>query len=182
VFLENMLFLYLGGPVSLVFLMGLRRFIFFGALILLLGAMASMSFQVLTVEALIPSVVSVVSYDVGSVTWLNITINHTPPPSIGSGHYVSLVQVEVNGTVQDLGQTPQSTETFSVQYSLGSNTDSYSVRARAYCNLHGFSSWSSLSMVPEYSLPAVVLFIALVTVAAVFAKRTLGRRLNPMVL
>ena len=83
--------------------------------------------------------------------------------------------------MQDLPQSPQSTETFSVQYSLGSNANSYSVRARAYCNLHGYGDWSSLSLVPEYSLPAVVLFIALATVAVVFAERTLDRRLSPRV-
>lgn len=129
----------------------------------------------LRVEALVPSIVDVESYDVGSVTWLNITIHHTPPPAIGPSHYVSNVQVEVNGVVEDLSQSPQSTETFSVQYSLGPNGDTYSVRARAYCIVHGYSAWSNMVTVPEISLLTVVLLIALATTSIVIAKPILSR-------
>jgi hypothetical protein len=145
---------------------------------LLLGAFVFVSVQVLTVEALVPGIVGVESYDVGSVTWLNITIHHTPPPALGPSHYVSNVQVEVNGVVEDLPQSPQSTETFSVQYSLGPNTDSYSVRARAYCIVHGYSAWSNIVTVPEISLLTVVLLIALATATIVLAKPILLRNTN----
>lgn len=141
---------------------------------LLLGTVLFVSVQVPTVEALIPSIVSVSSYDVGSTTWLEVVVSHQPPPPIGASHYVSVVQLEINGTTVDLTQEPQSTETFTVQYSLGPNTDSYLVSARALCNIHGYSASSNPVMVPESI--TVVLFIVSTTVAVVVAKKTLGRR------
>jgi hypothetical protein len=145
---------------------------------LLLDTSVFVSVQILSVKALVPNIVSVESYDVGSVTWVNITIRHTPPPAIGPSHYVSNVQVEVNGVVEDLSQSPQSTETFSVQYSLGPNSETYSVRARAYCIVHGYSAWSNIATVPEISLLTVVLLIALATTSIVIAKPILSRRKN----
>jgi hypothetical protein len=166
--------------ISLVFLMSCGKHMIAGLLALLLGAVV-VSVQVLTVGALVPSIVSVVSYDVGSTTWLNITVYHAAPPALGSGHYTSVIQLEVNGTVQDLPQSPQSTETFSVQHSLGPTSGKYSVRARALCNLHGYSGWSNPVTVPEYSLLAVVLFMALATLTVGVAKKTLGRRASAKV-
>ena len=145
---------------------------------LLFGTLVVLGVQVLMVEALVPSIVSVEYYDVGSVTWLNVTVHHTPPPALGSSHYVSNVQVEVNGVVEDLSQSPQSAETFSVQYSLGSNTDTYSVRARAFCTVHGYSAWSNTITIPEISFLTVVLLITLATVIVGVAKKTLGQRAN----
>ena len=100
--------------------------------------------QVLTVQALVPSIVNVDFREVGSTVWVDIVISHEPPPAIGSSHYVSNVQLEINGGVTDLTQTPQSSTTFTVEYELGSNTNSYSVRARALCNVHGYSGWSAI--------------------------------------
>jgi hypothetical protein len=149
--------------------------------LLLTSTSVFVSLHMLTVKALVPSIVSVESYDVGSVTWLNITIHHTPPPALGPSHYVSNVQVEVNGVVEDLSQSPQSTETFSVQYSLGPNSDTYSVRARAYCIVHGYSEWSNIETVLEISLLTVVLLIALTTAIIVIAKPILRRHTNTRV-
>ena len=159
-----------------------RLLFLFSVITLLLGTMVLVSVQVLTVEALVPSIVSVESYDVGSVTWLNITIHHTPPPALGPSHYVSNVQVEVNGVVEDLPQSPQSTETFSVQYSLGPNSATYSVRARAYCIVHGDGAWSNIETVPEISLLSAVLLIALATTTIVTAKTILRPHANTRVL
>lgn len=110
---------------------------------LLIGTVLFMSGQVLTVEALVPSIVSVSSHDVGSTTWVDVVVSHMPPPAISASHYVSVVQLTINGTVVDLPQDPQSTETFTVQYSLGPNTNSYTVTARAMCIVHGYSSQST---------------------------------------
>jgi desulfoferrodoxin (superoxide reductase-like protein) len=101
--------------------------------------------QVLTVQALVPSIVNVDFRKVGLTVWVDIVISHEPPPAIGSSHYVSNVQLEINGVVTDLTQTPQSSTTFTVGYELGSNANSYSVRARALCNLHGYSGWSAIA-------------------------------------
>jgi len=161
--------------------MSFRKYVKVGFLALLLGAAILVSVQVLTVEALVPSIVSLDFYSVGSETWVNITINHTPPPALGSGHYVSVVQLEINGTVQDLPQSPQSTNTFVVQHSVGATDDFYVVRARALCNVHGYSTWSNQATIPEYSLPVAVLFIAFATIAVVAAKKTLGRRASVVI-
>jgi len=61
-----------------------------------------------------------------------------------------------------------------VHYSLGSNTDTYTVRARALCNLHGYSTQSDIVTVPESI--SIVLFMALTTFTVVVAKKTFGRR------
>jgi hypothetical protein len=106
-------------------------------------------FQVLTVQALVPSIVSVDFREVGSTVWVDIVISHEPPPAIGSSHYVSNVWLEINEEVKDLTQTPQSTTTFTVEYNLGSNTNTYSVRARALCTVHGYSAWSAITAYPS---------------------------------
>ena len=104
----------------------------------------------MTAEALVPNIVSISYHDVGSITWVDITVNHAPPPAIGPSHYVSNILLEVNGTIQDLPQSPQSTETFIVSHSLGSNSNKYSVRALALCNQHGYSNFSGLVVIPEF--------------------------------
>jgi hypothetical protein len=152
------------------------------AFAMLLGTCVFVSAQVLTVEGLVPSIVSVDYYDVGSITWVNVTVHHTPPPALGASHYVSNVQLEINGTVQNLAQSPQSTETFTVQYSLGSNSNTYSVRARALCIVHGYSAWSNTVTDPEFSLLTVVLFIALTIIASVVVKKTFGQRASTSML
>jgi desulfoferrodoxin (superoxide reductase-like protein) len=154
-----------------------RKALFLIAIPLLLGIAVSVSVQVPTVEALVPSIESVSFHDEGSTTVLNITVFHAGSPTpIGSGHYVSNIQLEINGTVIDLPQSPQSTETFTVRYSLGSNTDTYTVRARALCNLHGYSAQSGIVTVPESM--SIVLFIALTTFTVIVTKKTLSRRAN----
>jgi uncharacterized lipoprotein YddW (UPF0748 family) len=140
---------------------------------LLLGTAMFASVQVLTVKALVPSIVSVSYHDVGS-TWLDIVVSHLPPPAIDASHYVSVVQLTINGTTVDLSQETQSTETFTVQYNLGPNTNSYTVSARALCIVHGYSASSDPIIVSE-SITGI-LFIVLATVMVVAARKTLGRR------
>ena len=115
---------------------------------LLFATLVFACFQVMTAEALVPSIVNVSFREVGSIVWVDVVISHQPPPAIGASHYVSTVQLEISGAVTDLPQTPQSTTTFTVEYNLGSNTNSYSVRARALCNLHGYSGWSATIAYP----------------------------------
>jgi hypothetical protein len=101
--------------------------------------------QVFKVEALAPSIVSLAFRQVGSKVWLDIIISHQPPPTIGSPHYVSNVQLEINGRVTDLTQTSESALIFTVEHDLSSSPNTYSVRARALCNLHGYSGWSAIA-------------------------------------
>lgn len=128
---------------------------------MLLVSTILVSFQTRHVSALIPSIVSISYGTSGTHTVLNITVNHTPPPSLGSGHYVSIVEVDVNGTIQEITQTtPQSTETFTVQYDMGEVSAPLGVRARAYCTIHGWSDWSATTTVPEYSIFSLALILA----------------------
>ena len=123
-----------------------RRVSFFTfAFLLLFGMLVFSCVKVVMIEALVPSVVNVSFREVGSTVWLDIVISHEPPPSIGSSHYVSAVQLEINDAVTDLAQTPQSSTTFTVEHNLGSNANTYSVRARALCNVHGYSAWSAIT-------------------------------------
>lgn len=134
------------------------------ALFLLLVSAVLASFQTQHVDALIPSIVSINYGKSGTHTILNITVNHTPPPTISSGHYVSIVEVDINGTIHDLNQTaPQSTETFTVQYDMGEVSVPLPVRARAYCIIHLWGDWSATITVPEYSLFSLALILILVT-------------------
>jgi len=149
-----------------------RKFVKVGILALLLCSVLA-SVQVLTVKADVPDIVSVVSRNLGSVTWLDITVRHG---AFSSLHYVTRVELEINGTTQNLVQSSQSTETFTVSYSLGSTSNTYSVRARALCNIHGYSAYSNSMTVPEFSLLAGVTFLIFATIAVVFSKKTLSRR------
>lgn len=160
-----------------------HRFLFLIAVVaVLLSTFVFVSVQLLTAEGVVPSIVSVDYYDVGSITWANVTVHHTPPPALGASHYVSNVQIDINGTVQDLAQSPQSTETFAVQYSLGSNSDKYSVRARALCIVHGYSDWSNTVTIPEFSPLTIISLIALTIIAGVVVKKTFGQPTSTSVL
>jgi hypothetical protein len=147
---------------------------------LLFIAAIFMSVQTLTAKALVPSIVSVTSRDVGSTTWVDVVVFHQSPPTIGPSHYVSNIELEINGTVQDLAQSPQTTETFTVQVSLGPKTNTYLVRARAFCIVHGYSAWSSVISVPEFSLPAFILLMVLGTGLTYAGKKTLTGKHAPI--
>jgi len=144
-------------------------------LALLFAVTIFVSVQMSPASALVPNIVNVSSHDVGSTTVLDIEISHQPPPAIDASHYIANVQLQINGTIVDLPQNPQNTETFTVQYSLGPNTNSYSVIARAGCTLHGYSSFSSSVTIPEFSLAVIALFMALATIAVVVTKKAQGR-------
>ena len=118
---------------------------------LLFSTMLFAFVHVLTVEALIPNIVSVSFREVGSTLWLDVVISHQPLPPLGPSHYVSTVQLEINGAGTDLIQTPQSTTIFTVQYNLDPNTNTYSVRARALCTPHGYGGWSATTTYPTPS-------------------------------
>jgi hypothetical protein len=132
--------------------------------------------QASTVQGLVPNIVRIDSFDLGSETWLNITITHSPPPTIGLGHYVATVEVEVNGTSQSLPQaSPQNTTQFIVQFDLGPVTNIYNVRARAFCNYHGYGEWSNSITVPEYPFVALVIFVVLATSVTILTTKKLWR-------
>jgi desulfoferrodoxin (superoxide reductase-like protein) len=129
-------------------------------LVVLFTLAMSLGLQTQRAEALIPSIVSIVPWTSGTDTWLNITINHVGSPyPIGPSHYVSIVELNISGTIHDLPQNPQSTETFIVQYDMGTISSPVTVRARAYCNIHGWGAWSNAITVPEYTISWLTSFL-----------------------
>lgn len=129
------------------------------------------SFQTQPVKANVPSIVNLTPWTSGTHKTLNITITHSSPtPS----HYITIVQLDyLNGTTKDLNQpTFQSTTTFVVQCDMGEVDGTFSVRARAFCNQHGWSSWSNSVVVPEYPSFMLILVFAFATLLAVVKFRT----------
>jgi len=109
----------------------------------------------------------------GTDTILNITVRHSSPTS---SHYVNEVEVDVDGAVHDLDLAPQSTETFVVQYNMGELVDEPTVRARAHCTIHGWSSWSNSekvsdsSSIPLLPILAIVLVLAIVSIVVLLLR------------
>ena len=112
------------------------------------------------VYADVPSILNVEPWISGTDTILNITVRHSAPTS---SHYIDLIQVDIDGTVNDINLDSQSTNPFIEQYIMGELSGEPSVRVRAHCNLHGWASWSSPQIIPEFSL--IYLFIVLIVVS-----------------
>ncbi len=137
-------------------------------LVLLLALVATAIFQIRVALADVPSVVSIEPWTSETDTILNITVTHSSPTS---SHYVNKVEVDVNGTINDIDLTPQSTVTFTVQYDLGELAVEVPVQARAYCTIHGWSNWSSPVVVPEFSFVQLLPILAGVSIAVLLLRR-----------
>jgi len=139
-------------------------------LVSLIVVLASTAFSS-PVLAVVPEVRNVVPYDVGGSTYLNITVYHTPEIA---DHYVDMIKVTMgsNTTTLTIGVqslTPQ--DTFTVSYDLGPTQGTPSVTAEAHCIIHGWSTVNWSGTVPEYSLPVMLMTLALVSASAVFLHR-----------
>lgn len=138
---------------------------------LLLVSVTLITCQVRRANADAPSVLSVDAWISGTRTILNITIRHSGPPGLGALHHVFDVEVDVNGTIINLHQTaPQSTETFVVQYDMGEMSEIVDVRARAYCTIHQWGSWSDPVTVSEYPYLSLVLVLTFCIILSLFLK------------
>lgn len=139
-------------------------------LVSLVIVLASTAFSS-SVLAVVPEVRNVVPYDVAGSTYLNITVYHTPEIA---DHYVDMIKVTMgsNTTTLTIGVqslTPQ--DTFTVSYDLGPTQGTPSVTAEAHCIIHGWSTVNWSGTVPEYSLPVMLMTLALVSASAVFLHR-----------
>jgi hypothetical protein len=140
--------------------------------------------QVRRANAEAPSVLSIDFWMNETRTILNITIRHSGPPGLGALHHVIDVEVDINGTVINLDQTtPQSAETFVVQYDMGEMSEVVDVRARAYCTIHQWGSWSDPVAVSEYSYLSMVLVLTFCFFLSLFVKFRHSRhsRMKPVV-
>ena len=131
-------------------------------------------------RANVPTVLKIEDISQGStMVWgrIKLTIAHADPICLlieeypnASGrlvpfHYLDLVEVDVDGQVTQftLPET-QWSDQFIVELDLRIQ-GTPKVRARARCNLHGWSDWSSQITIPEFPATAiaVTLFTALAT-------------------
>ncbi len=122
--------------------------------------------QIHPILADVPSVLSIEPWTSGTNTILNITVRHSSPTS---SHYVNTVEVDIDGAVRDIDLTPQSAVSFVVQYNLGELADEPTVRARAHCTIHGWSSWSNSDQVSDSSSIPLLPILAIVSVLAIVA-------------
>ncbi len=130
------------------------------AVILLLGHAG-------TATANVPTVLQIVNISQGSEGKIRLEITHSSP---SSAHYVDLVEVQVNGATQQFNLQPQSTNPFTVELDLGVVQGTPDVRARAHCNLHGWSDWSQTIAVPEFPAVAIVALTLLMTMLVLRAR------------
>jgi len=133
------------------------------AVMLLLG-------HVGTATANVPTVLQIVNISQGSEGKIRLEIAHSSP---SSAHYVDLVEVQVNGATQQFNLQPQSANPFTVELDLGAVQGTPDVRARAHCNLHGWSDWSQTIAVPEF--PTVVIMALTLLVAVLASGAIIGR-------
>ena len=128
------------------------------SLVLLLLFVVLTGFETYPVSADVPSVLSIEPWARGDESLLNITVTHSSPTS---SHYVNVVEVDINGSIQAISLLPQSTTTFVIQYELAGGTDELTVQARAHCNLHGWSSWSGSGQGDaNFPLPPTIVIVA----------------------
>jgi len=73
---------------------------------------------------------------------LNITITHL---DYTTGHYVNWAEVDIDGTIDTVNLSPPQplNQPFVVEYDMVVVSSKPSVRARANCNIHGPSGWST---------------------------------------
>jgi desulfoferrodoxin (superoxide reductase-like protein) len=125
-----------------------------------------------TAVANVPTVLQVVNISQGSDGKIRLEITHQSP---SPNHYVDMIEVQVNGVTQQFSQQPQTTDPFTVELDLGTLQGTPEVKARAHCNIHGWSDWSQTIAVPEFPTVAVVTSTLLMTMLVFRAGNTVGR-------
>ena len=131
-----------------------------------------------------PQVRSVIAWNDGADTKLNITIYHDGEVP---GHYVYNITVVVTTGTPNVSQTfpqsgphilDQSTLTFNVTVNIGPLSDTPMAQVKAYCNLDGPSDpWTG--SIPEYEVPILLLTLTGATSTFLVAKRKLRAKTTP---
>jgi hypothetical protein len=123
-----------------------------------------------------PQVRSVVAWNDGGDTKLNLTIYHNGEVP---GDYVDSITVVVTTGTPNVSQTfpqsgphtlDQSTLTFNVTVNLGPLSDTPMAQVKAHCDMHGWSDpWTGT--IPEYESPLLLLILTEATSAFLVVKR-----------
>lgn len=128
---------------------------------LLLATISIMIFSstVNAVRADVPNILQIENISQDSAGKIRLQITHASP---SANHYVDMVEVDINGQLTRYDRQPQSSDTFTVELDLGQIQGKPTVKARAHCNVHGWSSWSGGIPVPEFSQVGLTVLAALV--------------------
>jgi hypothetical protein len=114
----------------------------------------------------VPQVLSVIAWNDGGDTKLNVTIYHNGEVP---GHYIDIIKVTVTSGTPNVSQTfpqsgphnlDQSTHTFNVTLNIGPLSDTPLAQVEAHCNIHGWSEINWTGSIPEYGLPILLLTLA----------------------
>ncbi|WP_455367353.1 hypothetical protein [[Eubacterium] cellulosolvens] len=98
---------------------------------------------------------------------IRLQIRHANP---NNNHYVDIIEVDIGGQIKSFNLQPQSSNPFTEDFELNDIQGTPEIKARAHCNLHGWSSWSNQIVIPEFSTG---IFFALTSFIAALA--ILGR-------
>ncbi len=133
-----------------------------------------------------PQVRSVVAWNDGGDTKLNLTIYHNGEVP---GHYVDSIKVIVTSGTPNVSQTflqsgphvlDQNTSTFNVTLDFGPLSDTPLAQVQAHCNIDGWSegerAWTG--SIPEYGLPPMLLTLAGATVASLILKHKIRAKVT----
>jgi desulfoferrodoxin (superoxide reductase-like protein) len=108
-----------------------------------LAVVSTAAFFVGIAAANIPEVLQIQNITQGSAGRIRLQISHSLPSST---HYVDIVEVDIGGQIRQFDQQPQSVDPFTVELDLGQIQGNPNIRARAHCNLHGWSDWSTYAI------------------------------------
>lgn len=122
-----------------------------------LSAVVSSS-SVKRAKADVPDVLQIENISQDSNGKIRLKIRHANPSIF---HYVDAIDVDVNGKVTQFSLPPYDIDPFTVELDLGEIQGNPTVRAKARCNIHGWSAWSSAVIIPEFSALAMTLSLAL---------------------
>jgi len=142
---------------------------------LILGFVVLLSFSFAAPAfATTPAIRNVAVSKIGNSYFLDITIYHTPETL---SHYVDIIRVIIyaQDNITDLHIDPQALsvdDTFTILYDLGPlSGGSASIEVAAHCNVNGWNEVAWRSDVPEFSLPIMLVTLALATLLAVLVLR-----------
>jgi len=133
------------------------------------------------VRADLPDVIQIENVSQPPLIAIRIIIRHAEPTL---EHYVDALEVIGSIDGYSSGYTftlqPQTSELFAVEVQMDVSDaaialENPNVKARAHCTFHGWSTWSQEIVVPEFSIPAV---IAAITILSTILTRRLRARKN----
>ncbi len=136
-----------------------RRF-FLGLILLSTISMVAISGLTRYARADVADILKIENISQDSIGKVRLEIRHSNP---SSGHYINTVEIDIDGQIKEINLQPQDSNPFVVDFDLGEIQGTPNVRARANCNLHGWSAWSDQIEIPEFPNVMLAILAALTT-------------------